>query len=58
MPTITVRVPDDLKQRMDALSDVNWSAVARRSFEDRVKLWELLEKAAEQSTMTEKMPYN
>lgn len=29
MAIVSVRVPDDLKERMDELDDVNWSAVIR-----------------------------
>lgn len=53
MPTITVAVPEELKRQMDAMDDVNWSAVARKSFEERIRLWNLFEKVAKTSTMTE-----
>jgi len=53
MPTITVAVPDELKRQMDAMDDVNWSAVARKSFEERIKLWNLFEKIAKNTAMTE-----
>jgi len=31
MPTVSVRVPDELKARMDAHTTINWSAVLRES---------------------------
>ena len=33
---ITLSIPDDLSAQMDALAEVNWSAVARQSIEDYV----------------------
>lgn len=33
MPTISVRVDDEMKQRMDELEAVNWSAVLRTHIE-------------------------
>lgn len=29
MATVSVRVPDELKERMDELDEINWSAVLR-----------------------------
>lgn len=37
MATITLRVSDELKQTMDSLDEVNWSAVTRNFLEDKVK---------------------
>ncbi|MBN2141980.1 hypothetical protein JW711_01500 [Candidatus Woesearchaeota archaeon] len=37
MGTLSVSVPDDLKERMSQLDEVNWSAVARKAFEERIK---------------------
>jgi hypothetical protein len=53
MPTITVAVSDELKKRMEALDTVNWSAVARKSFEEQVRLAEILEQVAQKSDITE-----
>lgn len=33
MATVSVRVPDELKARMDQYEQVNWSAVLRRQIE-------------------------
>ena len=33
----TVRIPRELKERMDRLSHVNWSEVVRRAIEERVR---------------------
>lgn len=37
MATITVRVSDELKNTMDSLDEVNWSAVTRNFLEEKVK---------------------
>ena len=37
MTTLSVSVPDELKKKMDALDEVNWSAVARKAFEEKVR---------------------
>jgi len=34
---ITVRIPRELKERMDRFSHVNWSDVVRRALEERVR---------------------
>lgn len=36
MGAISVRVPDDLKERMGKHPDVNWSEIARTAFEDEL----------------------
>lgn len=34
---LTVRIPRELKERMDRFSHVNWSEVVRRALEERVR---------------------
>jgi len=34
---ITVRIPRELKERMNRLSHVNWSDVVRRALEEKVR---------------------
>ncbi|XES76280.1 MAG: hypothetical protein ACBZ72_08840 [Candidatus Bathyarchaeia archaeon] len=34
---ITVRVPEELKERMKHCRSINWSEVARRAFEDAAR---------------------
>jgi hypothetical protein len=36
MATVSIRVPDELKSRMEAHDEVNWSAVLRRHLEDEL----------------------
>lgn len=41
MSNITIRVPDELKRRMEELREVNWSEVARRAFEETIQKQEM-----------------
>ncbi|MFH0955064.1 MAG: hypothetical protein V1777_03085 [Candidatus Micrarchaeota archaeon] len=54
MVSMSVSVPEELKQKLDEFDEVNWSAVARKAFEERVSQLELLDKLTEKSTATEK----
>lgn len=36
MATVSVRVPDELKERMESHADVNWSAVIRAHIRDEL----------------------
>lgn len=54
MPTISVSVDENIKKRMSKLDEVNWSAVARKAFEDKIKEIELMKKIANKSKLTEK----
>jgi len=46
MANVTVSVPEELKREMKRLKRVNWSEVARKAFEERVRREEM-KKAAE-----------
>jgi len=54
MTNLSVSIPDELKERMVDLEEVNWSAVARKSFEDKIKEIDVLKKIASKSKLTEK----
>jgi len=41
MPIITVRIPEELKKRMDRIRGINWSEVIRRAILERVSIEEL-----------------
>ena len=48
MPTITISLPKELKERLDKHKDVNWPEVFRRAFEKKVKYLEEFEKFIKQ----------
>ena len=54
MNNVTVSVQPELKKRMDRHEEVNWSAVARQAFEEKLSAIEILEKFASKSRLTEK----
>ncbi len=54
MATLSVAVPEDLKEKMSGLEEVNWSAVARKAFEEKVKEIEFMKRMANKSKLTEK----
>jgi len=54
MATISVSVPDDLKDKILRNNEVNWSAIARSAFEQKVKEVEFLKKLARKSKLTVK----
>lgn len=53
MANVTVNVPNDLKQDMNALDEINWSAVARKAFDDKVKLMKKMNELLKNSKLTE-----
>ncbi len=53
MATLSVSVPDDLRDQMNIMDEVNWSAVARKAFIDKVKQIEFLKQIAAKSKLTD-----
>lgn len=41
MATVSLRVPDEMKQKMDEHSEINWSAVLRANIEEEIERLEL-----------------
>ncbi len=48
MPTVTISLPKELKERLDKHKDINWSEVFRGAFEKKVKYLEEFEKFIKQ----------
>jgi len=44
MATVTVSVPEDLRKKMKKFNEVNWSAVSRRAYTERLEELEHREK--------------
>jgi hypothetical protein len=53
MVNITLSVPGELKNRMDSFAEINWSAVAREAFDEKMRDLELIKKFKSKSTLTE-----
>jgi len=53
MPTITVNVDEDLKARMEAHPEINWSEVTRQAIAEKLDHLDLLDELVEGSSLTE-----
>ncbi len=53
MTTLTLAVPNELKQKMDHFPEINWSEVARQAFFHKIEDLEFLRKFKEKSKLTE-----
>jgi len=53
MVNVTLSIPVDLKQKMDLFAEINWSAVAREAFDEKVRDLEFIKKFKAKSTITE-----
>jgi len=53
MTTMTLAIPEELKSKMEKFPEMNWSAVAREAFSEKVKDMEFLKEFASKSTLTE-----
>ncbi len=53
MTTMTLAVPNEMKQKMDAFPEMNWSEVARQAFMQKIDDMEFLRKFKEKSKLTE-----
>ena len=53
MVNITLAVSEELKNEMDSLVEVNWSAVAREAIKKKIILLKELDKLLENSKLTE-----
>ena len=53
MTTLTLAVPDEMKQKMDSFPEMNWSEVARQAFMQKIEDMEFLRKFKEKSELTE-----
>lgn len=54
MVSITLSVPDDLKQTMNLFPEINWSAVAREAIKKRINMMKFMEEFTKNSEMTQK----
>ena len=53
MPSITVNVDDDLKERMEKHPEINWSEVTRQAIQEKVETLELMDELTSESELTE-----
>lgn len=53
MANLTLSVPEELKKKMEEFQEINWSAVAREAFNERIRELIFIRKFKEKSTITE-----
>ncbi|QHS16181.1 hypothetical protein [Halopenitus persicus] len=53
MPTITVNVDDDLKERMEKHPEINWSEVTRQAIQEKIEALEVMDELTSESNLTE-----
>ena len=53
MVNVTLSIPNEMKQKMDTFLEINWSAVAREAFDEKIKDLEFIRKFKAKSTITE-----
>lgn len=54
MPTITLSVPNELKQEMNKSKEINWSEVARVAIKEKIEQLKILKQITSKSKLTEK----
>jgi hypothetical protein len=53
MTTMTLAVPNELKEKMETFPEINWSEVARQAFSYKIEDMEFLRKFKQKSKLTE-----
>ena len=53
MVNVTLSIPSELKHKMDSFEEINWSAVAREAFDEKVNDLEFIKKFKAKSIITE-----
>jgi len=53
MPSITVNVDDDLKDRMERHPEINWSEVTRQAIQEKLETLDMMDKLTSGSELTE-----
>jgi len=53
MVSITLSVPEELKEEMDIFHEINWSAVAREAIKTKITMLKKFREFTRDSTLTE-----
>ncbi|MGZ0745939.1 hypothetical protein [Haloparvum sp. AD34] len=53
MPSITVNVDDELKDRMERHPEINWSEVTRQAIQEKIEALEVMDELTSESDLTE-----
>jgi hypothetical protein len=55
---VTLSIPTDLKRKMDDFAEINWSAVAREAFGEKINDLEFIKRFKSKSTITDEDALN
>ena len=53
MPTLTLAIPEDLKQEMDSLPEINWSEIARKAISEKAAEFTVFKSIVAKSKLSE-----
>jgi hypothetical protein len=53
MVSITLSVPEDMKEEMDEFPEINWSEIARQSIEEKIRDLKFLREFKKHSDLTD-----
>jgi len=53
MPSITVNVDDDLKDRMESHPEINWSEITRQAIQEKIETLDVMDELTSGSELTE-----
>ena len=54
MPTLTLAIPEELKEEMDSMPELNWSEIARRAISEKAEEYKLFKSIVAKSKLTKK----
>ena len=54
MSTLTLAIPEDLKEEMEALPELNWSEIAREAIRQKIAEYKIFKAVVAKSKLTEK----
>jgi hypothetical protein len=58
MVNVTLSIPTELKHKMEKFAEINWSAVAREAFNEKINDLEFIKKFKIRSTLSEEDAIN
>ncbi len=54
MPTLTLAIPEDMKEEMEALPELNWSEIAREAIMQKITEYKIFKSIVAKSRLAQK----
>ena len=54
MPTLTLAIPQDMKEEMETLPEINWSEIAREAIMQKITEYRIFKAVVAKSKLTQK----